>query len=529
MDADDISHPAGLNSVATSSSMDLVSSNYASSADLNSSTAGSNNVRLTTTAGEIVDVLCPVHFASPRNRQFSDLSQSASHLQPGLSRRITGISHDTLVQPSDLAPPVSWPYRGYGIDTEDYDPEGIHVALCITPTMDRNLRENTLPFVLQCYAQWAIVAVFEPLKIVGTIKERVVQQFSSENTRTTCILMANVMDVFGKQLMVDETRLPIITYLTSEVGANSSSFVATQPPEPFELESDKQNAMRILDSTLEITTLQIYTQPMAACIELMEEAAPVFRYACSEPPGQPLNLANILLESGINLRHYATIDVMTSTLTGRPTFFNYHVPFSLELCEQIFQSQENSGLYWLHGVPDQFILMIAWINSLCEIPVTSSDSGLVSQIERLLPQIRIAVADQGDSALRIGRMVVQECWRYAMFIYLYMALGRADASDPRVVHAQKGFMRLVKGIKPGRNPDAFLVSPIIIAGIATRKERDRDVFRRRVLNLREYVTPHTSGNDAWMQVEDVWARTRTEGRVAIWSDLRIACFRISGK
>ncbi|KAG8681839.1 hypothetical protein FRC11_000605, partial [Ceratobasidium sp. 423] len=97
-----------------------------------------------------------------------------------------------------------------------------------------------------------------------------------------------------------------------------------------------------------------------------------------------------------------------------------------------------------------------------------------------------------------------------------------DASDPRVVRAQKGFMRLVKGIKPGRNPDTFLISPMIVAGVATCKERDRNVLRQRVLNLKGYATPRTSGNDAWMQVEDVWARTKAEGRVAVWSDLRIA-------
>ncbi|KAL5634008.1 hypothetical protein ACGC1H_005995 [Rhizoctonia solani] len=423
MDADDVSDAAGLNSVAAPSSMDLVSSNPASFADPNLSITWDNNIRLTTSSGEIIDVLCPVHFASPSDWQLFSRSNQINSLglQSGLSQRIIGLSHDTLVQPTGLAPQVSRPHRdGYEIDREEYDPEGIHAALCMTPTMDRNLKENTLPFVLQCFAQWAIVAVFEPLKIVGPIKERVIQQFSSENTRTTCILMANVMDAFGRQLMVDETRLPIITYLTSELGANSSAFIATQLSEPFVLESDKQDAIRILDSTLEIMTLQIYTQPMAACIELMEEAAPVFRCACSEPPGQPPNLANILLESGINLRHYATIDVMTSTLTGRPTFFNYHVPFSLELCEQIFQSQESSGLQWLHGVPDQFILMIAWINSLCEIPTASSDSGLISHIERVLPQIRVDITHQGDSALRVGRMVVQECWRHAVSIYLYM-------------------------------------------------------------------------------------------------------------
>ncbi|CAE6523015.1 unnamed protein product [Rhizoctonia solani] len=443
-----------LDSVTPPSSGHLAPSSSSFYANSNSPGAwGSQtpNINLTTSCGEIADVPSPIGFMNHR--------QLLSHPNPtgpsGPSQRLTGVSRNSLVHPTGLTPQATWSSdHGYEMDEEVDDPEEIYAILCMPPTMDRNVKENTLSFVLQC---------------------------------------------------------------------------STRSSEPFVFELDKQDAMRILDNTLEIMTLQLYTQSMAACIQLMEEAAPVFRCACPGPAGQPLNLSNILLESGLNLRHYASIDIMTSALTGRPTFFKYHVPFSLELCEQIFQSQESSGLHWLHGVPDQFILMIAWINSLREMPGASTDSGLISQIERDLSQIRISGTHQGDSALRIGRMVVQECWRYAVFIYLYMALGKADASDPRVIYAQKQFMRLVKGIKPGRNPDAFLVSPMILAGIATCKERDRNMLRQRVLNLREYTTPHTSGNDAWMQVEDVWTRTGIERRTPVWSDLRIACFRISGK
>ncbi|KDN43618.1 hypothetical protein RSAG8_05995, partial [Rhizoctonia solani AG-8 WAC10335] len=297
------------------------------SRDLASSNSSNSALPASPNLSETVDVLPPIHFAS-HQQSFSGLS--SSRLPPGLLQWVTGVSRDTPTQPTSVTSQVA---RSYHDDCEDYDPEGIHAVLCTAPTMHRNLKENTLPFVLQCYAQWAIVSVFEPLKIAHTMKEQVVQQFSSEDTRTRCILMANVMEMFGRQLVVDETRLPIVTHLTSEVRASCSSFIALWPSESLVPGLDKQNAMRILDSTLEIMTLQIYTQPMAACIQLMEEAAPVFRRACSEPPGQALNLPNILLESGLNLRHYASIDVMTSTLTGRPTFFKYYVPFSLELCE----------------------------------------------------------------------------------------------------------------------------------------------------------------------------------------------------
>ncbi|KAG8681530.1 hypothetical protein FRC11_001005, partial [Ceratobasidium sp. 423] len=120
--------------------------------------------------------------------------------------------------------------------------------------MDRNVKENALPFVLQCYSQWAIVAVFEPLKIIHVLREEVIKYFSSEDTRTRTILIANVMSMFAKNLSINNVGISIITHLDSQVRENVKSFMGTPPP-PMS-ETDRQNAMYILDSTLEITILQ---------------------------------------------------------------------------------------------------------------------------------------------------------------------------------------------------------------------------------------------------------------------------------
>ncbi|CAE6487875.1 unnamed protein product [Rhizoctonia solani] len=426
LNANGTSGRAVLSSIAASPSIHLTSNDSVLPAWAKSSTTRSNEMShgmgLGTSSGGPIDVLPSSARSTSPPRLFSDLSQ-VGYVHPASSfvQPILEVPDDNLMRPTGLASRTEWPcYGDSDIDSEEYDPERIHANMSLSPTMDKNLKENTLPFVLQCYARWAIVSVFEPLKIVHAMKGQIVQQFSSEDNRRRWILMANVMDAFGKQLVVGETRLSILTQLTLDMRASCLSFMVIPSSEFFVAELDRKHAMQILDRTLEIMTLQIYTQPMSAHIQLMEEAAPVFRRACSEPPGQSLRLPNILLEPGLNLRHYASIDIMTSALTGRPTFFKYDVPFSLELCEQILQAQEESGLYWLHGVPDQFIMIIAWINTLREIPGIGANSELLSQIERDLPQIKMIVDHQGDPALRIGRVVVQECWRQAIFIYLYM-------------------------------------------------------------------------------------------------------------
>ncbi|KAF8754704.1 hypothetical protein RHS01_05951 [Rhizoctonia solani] len=157
------------------------------------------------------------HF-STQSQMFPDTEQvGASWIQPIHIQSSTGMSSGGGAIPSmDLE--MTWPYAdNCGIDEDDPDPEGVQTILSIAPAMDSNLKENTLPFVLQSYSRWAIVAVFEPLKIAHSAKEMIVQQLSSEDTRTRCILIANVMHVFGRQLTVDEGTSRIVSHLTSEV------------------------------------------------------------------------------------------------------------------------------------------------------------------------------------------------------------------------------------------------------------------------------------------------------------------------
>ncbi|CAE6370478.1 unnamed protein product [Rhizoctonia solani] len=413
-------------------------------------------------------------------------------------------------------------------DEEDHtgDLEGVRHLLCMAPVMDMNVQDNSLPFVLQCYSNWIIARIFDPLKIAHAMRDQVIRSFSSETVRTRTILIANVMNKFARDLVIGNRERTILNSLALNVRRESSRFLAGSS---LVASTNRGHAMRILDSMLEkqkISTLQTSTLSMQACLQSFDDIAPIFRSACLEPPGQPVNLPNILLDPNLNLRHFATLDIVKSVASGQPTYFRYEVPFSLELCDQVSQMQDKVGLQWLHGLPDQFMLLLAWIMSLCEIPGASEDSELVTWIETIVPQIKIVASQSGDPLLRLGRTVVQECWRFAVLIYLYMAFCGVSACDPRVVRAQKSFLRLVRGIKPARNPDAFIFIPMALAGLATIEERDCNTIRQRFLNVRECAEPGTTGNETLLILEDIWSRTRSEGRVAVWSDLGIARFRV---
>ncbi|KAF8679430.1 hypothetical protein RHS04_04871 [Rhizoctonia solani] len=442
-------------------------------------------------------------------------------------------------------------------DDDDDDPEGIRNLLLISPTMDKNTPENTLPFVLHCCEsqgvfetrlpvvklcadfRWAVVSVFEPRKVAYTMRNQIIEQFSDESSRVRTILIANIMNIYSRDLVMNEIGTCMIKALTSAVQENVSRFRITASPLVPGL--NRQHAVRTLDNVLEVclrnqdvclslincqmkvVILQLRTQPISDHLQSLQSVAPVFRAACPEPPGKPLDLTRIMLDSSLNLRHFAYIDILASMITAQPTCFQYEVPFSLDLCDRMCEMQDSCGLRWLYGVPDQFIMMLAWINSLAETPGASENTELIAWIEKNLPRINIPIDKCGDPWLRIGRTLVLECWRCCVLIYLYMVLCKADSNDPRVVHAHGGFMRLIRGLRSARHPNASLGSPILVAGVVAVTERDRDTLREKIYSVREWATSGTAGNDFMLALEDVWARTQDEGRAAVWSDLAIAC------
>ncbi|CAE6479846.1 unnamed protein product [Rhizoctonia solani] len=410
--------------------------------------------------------------------------------------------------------------------SDDDDRDNAKQIWCSSPAMDSSIPTNSLPYVLQSYANWLNYTTFDPLKLVYPTKECVVVKFAScQESRTKIILIANAMSMLRK------TRNPrgvsLVSMLASQVHETVSLFKSKCLVTPG---SEQQNARAALDHIVELQILgvQLYSSSLSAIIRLLEDTAPVFRAACPEPPTQLVSLPNLLLGPWVHLRYFVVTDVTLSLITGRPMFFRYDVEFSLDLCERMIQQKTNFGLNWMHGMPDELVLLFAWMNNLREetqlgIPLTEE---IVAQIESDIMGLQIVPSKAADPMLKVSRLVVQECWRQVAYIYLYMALYGAHAQDPRVEKCVKAFMKLVNGTAPGRNPDAFLVIPAVIAGIAATKSKDRETLRRRMAGLPE-CKPGTCRHDSMRVLEDVWSRTTSEARPPIWEDLRVGCLRIS--
>ncbi|KAG8705385.1 hypothetical protein FRC11_009083 [Ceratobasidium sp. 423] len=289
--------------------------------------------------------------------------------------------------------------------SDDDDRDNAKLIWCSSPVMDSSIPTNSLPYVLQSYANWLNYTTFEPLKLVYPTKECVIMKFaSSQESRTKIILIANAMS------MLRRTRNPrgvsLVSMLASQVREAVSMFKSKSRIMPG---SEQQDARAALEHIVEIIGVQLYSSSLSTVIRLLEDTAPVFRSACPEPLTQLVSLPDLLLGP---------------ITTGRPMFFRYDVEFSLDLCERMIQRKVNFGLTWMHGMPDELVLLFAWMNNLREEAQlgTPIREEIIVRLEDDIKDLQIVPGKTADPMLKVARLVVQEFDRLPPVVWLLKTL-----------------------------------------------------------------------------------------------------------
>ncbi|CAE6420028.1 unnamed protein product [Rhizoctonia solani] len=437
----------------------------------------------------------PAHVPSDFEHSWNDLSMS------GQSSSLGSLSSGS----SRSLPSLSFSNSGEDDSTsDDEDPEGVGQVMCITPTPDPHAQSNTLPFVLQSYARWANFSVFEPSRIAYRLRDNILGRFSnSQTSRNRVILIANAITAIGRDTKYNARSTSIVAMLYDEAQQSIGHVASTQPSSRREL--DIPLASKAFDHLVEMLLIQCWAIGPRNLMGLMHAAAPVFRRACPEPPEQLVSLPRILLEAEFHLRQFAESDVLLTLISGRSMFFKYDVGFTEETWDRI---AVEDGLQWLRGLPGQFLILLAWINGLCEEFGTNVDPQIVAGIENRVRDARFTPGISSDPILTVRRLAVKECWRQTVYVYLYMALCGAGADDPRVARAVKAFTRIINGVKPGHNPDNFLLIPMHVVGVAARRRQDRDSIRRRIFGLQKGANSEMEGlyadyQDAYGEMEGI--------------------------
>ncbi|ELU40846.1 fungal zn(2)-Cys(6) binuclear cluster domain-containing protein [Rhizoctonia solani AG-1 IA] len=342
--------------------------------------------------------------------------------------------------------------------------------------LNSTAESNSLPFVLQSYARWIPLIVFDPLKIAHQVKKVLIGQFISPTSRSRIFVFSRLIRSLSESWVIDERERRMFETLRGEISYSLARYTVCNNQHSTG-EMERQKADRALDNTLEIFSILIFSSPLSTTLHTLRIAAPAFLAAF--PPPHPPHLTTILLDRRLNVRVFVALDIAFSLVTGRATFCKYDVPWNLResLCSHLFFEGEDHGLRWLYGIPDQYAIIFAYINKLREGGNPTEE--LVRQIEENISNITIMPACTRDPALRVGRMAVQECWRFK-------------------------------------------------AGIASTKSSQRQLICSRLLQLPDLTRPNTVGSDLWRILQEVWTQTNLECRGSRWDDLRQACNKVTG-
>ncbi|KAH7339149.1 hypothetical protein B0J17DRAFT_659978 [Rhizoctonia solani] len=402
------------------------------------------------------------------------------------------------------------------------DPENVQGTVMGFTSLDRDVENDGLSYILKGYAAWISRFLFEPLQVVHFTRHSVFRCYASgeESRRILNLLATNAYEVTRSADYDPEMNpsLPMVEVIIRRRLTDASN--NTKPSR----ELDMQYTYEAMMYTYEFISAQCIVRSLSSVISIMQLAAPVFRRACPHSLEGLINLPSLFKTMIVNLQYYSTLDVLLGVLTGRPMFFRYDVEFPPEAPETLFLHEDAPGTRWLYGVPDRLLLAFAQMNGLFEDYGPNVGKEVTDKLELDIKQMKPIVGSSTEPILSVGRTVVQECWFLAALIYLHMGLCGADSADARVVKVRAEFIKIIASVRPKRHPDSFLVFPMIILGLATDSSNERDMIRRRILRVSECSRPGTMGNDFIRILENIWSNCRP----VVWGDLRRACWEVSG-
>ncbi|CUA70989.1 putative disease resistance protein At5g66910 [Arabidopsis thaliana] [Rhizoctonia solani] len=441
-------------------------------------------------------------------------------------------------QPRRTSPQLTQPSQlDDGVDQSD-DLEEAQAALTGFLALDPTVESNGLPFVLQGCATWVSHSVFEPLSVAQVVRNDIIWNYvMGEKPRQILHLVVNTTNeltpsavynqvesrcfraaeaIFWQRLAEAGTRIESSRGLNQQQANEAMLFVNQARTRLTVYAIDLSSSKWIL--------IKCRVDSLSNVLGFMQLAAPIFRRACPDPLDGFINLPTLFATTIPIFQHYIMMDAILGMLTVRPMFFRYSVRFTPEAPESLFSRADVPSLRCTCGIPDRLVMTFTHMNGLVEDFGSYIPKHMTDELEQDIKRMKPIVGVSTEPLLMIRRMVVHQAWFQAALIYLYMGLCGCDSTDARVMTIRSRFIKLLASTKPRRNIDSFLVLPLVILGVATESQEERNMIRRRMFGVPECARPGRMGHDFVRILEKIWSRRCP----VVWGDLRKACWEVTG-
>ncbi|CUA77568.1 C6 transcription factor, putative [Rhizoctonia solani] len=225
-----------------------------------------------------------------------------------------------------------------------------------------------------------------------------------------------------------------------------------------------------------------YIGDLGGYIRCIEQALPIVQKLVGTTPA---SIHKLYGSETLNIRLFAWCDVFSAIATSRPTRLVYDC--NVDALLQRNQAGPDaplldSGLEWMAGFPDAFLLLTMQILNLKHTSMSPAERiSQATAIEAALRGWKVWPSDITNSTMRIQRVSAQEVWRHFTILYLYQAVHQATPSQEVVQQSVKQIIKLASTLRPGHNPDCLLYIPYFLAGTFAISPKNRWFIRDRLM------------------------------------------------
>ncbi|QRW20957.1 Fungal specific transcription factor domain [Rhizoctonia solani] len=271
---------------------------------------------------------------------------------------------------------------------------------------------------------------------------------------------------------------------------------------------------------LDATQVSLFLRPSKTPASQSERVASLQLLLAAHDPNiwsddSTISVLEAIRQPRYEIAQFVINDTIAALVLGTPPLLHYdstlvwtaEPPFHYEL---------------VYGFPIGILLFFAKANAWRASQLMKQGSpyqGEWSDLEEQLDSWNPTIDYTDCPRSSINRFAIQEAWRQAAKIYLYMGVKNVNSSDLRVESAVRQIVQLESVPKGNPQKTHFLV-PCLLAGIAARQEKHRTALRSSVSDQGplKINTLMLRGPDFVPVLDHLWHGVGSQGNPVTWED-----------
>ncbi|CUA78514.1 hypothetical protein RSOLAG22IIIB_07129 [Rhizoctonia solani] len=360
---------------------------------------------------------------------------------------------------------------------------------------NKKMRESYISFILEEYRNHRLQTFFRcTVSLQGVFMAQMKRPLILGST----YLGAKILETFNgkpEKVAIDLCSHWVTRYASRTMDSDGS----LNPYQSIQEIEDK------LIGLYELSIAQSIVFGTAAGYSTLRLALPSFLHLVSDGP-------NFLVEQGRNgllcislptvltshrgeLGRFIFQDIMHSLVLGLPTLAEYD--------STGFPIVPGSDLTtdWIHGVPMEMIVNISEVHNWRAQRKVADWTELEMRAWAWTWSQRDIQSE--ESVVMVRRIAIQEAWRHATLIYIYMGMCGVTSDDPRVQTSVSQIVKLM-GVVGDTRIDLHFSILAVVAGIAARNELQRALILQKLKSFTGVRLWKFRGHDFVRILEHLW-------------------------